>query len=428
MKKLDKTPPAIATRREFLSWGTAGTGLVALGSFAPNFLVQTVQAAGSAALDKDGRILVLIKLGGGNDGLNTVVPFNDDTYYKYRPAIGIPKKDTLELNDNLGLNPACAGLHNLFKEGQLAVIQDVGYPNSTRSHFSGQDFYERGGGIEFVGSGWLGRYLDAECPPEESKDRDTPVATHISRHLPILMRSRKPQPVFSMLSSDIRAIQARRVANDETADLLKTAIFAAEQSKHDKINYLNMAYMSALITEERVSKAIADYKPDFEYPATGMARDLRAVASMIADGMGTRVYSVDTGGYDTHSGQLQRHEQLLGDLSGAITAFIKDLSSKGLADKVILMPFSEFGRRPYENGSEGTDHGSNSAFFVAGAALKGGVYGTHPVIPPDKRSDLKFTETSIDFRQLYAEIVDKWLDGSSMEVLKKEYKHVGFLG
>ncbi len=400
---------------------------MALGTFAPRFLVDTVEAAGSAALDKDGRILVLIKLGGGNDGLNTVVPVNNDTYYEYRPNVAIPKKDTLTINDDLGLNPICTGLNELYQDGNLAIIQDVGYPNSTRSHFSGQDFYERGGGLEFVGSGWLGRYLDSECPTENIQERDTPVATHISRHLPITLRSKEPHPVFSMLSSDVRALQSRSVADDEAAELLKKTVMAGSNEENEAVNYLNMAYMSALVTEERVRDTIAAYKPGVEYPKTNLGRDLQAVASMISDEMGTRVYSLDTGGFDTHSNQLQRHETLLGNLSGSITAFINDLKSKGLDDKVIVMPFSEFGRRPYENGSGGTDHGSNSVFFVAGTAVNGGVYGESPVIPTDRRSDLRFNESSIDFRQLYTTVLDRWLDGSSTEVLKGEYAPIDFL-
>ena len=428
MKRLSKVPRSLTTRREFLRRGTLGTGLLSFGAFAPRFLVDTVSAAGSAALDKDGRIFVTIKLGGGNDGLNTVVPVTDETYYEYRPNIAIKKADTLAVNENLGLNPACTGFNQLYQDGDLAIVQDVGYPNSTRSHFSGQDFYERGGNLEFVGSGWLGRYLDAECPADQTADRDTPVGTHISRHLPISLRSRNPQPLFSMLSSDVRALESRTVADDAAAELLKKTVIAAQDEENEKVAYLNMAYMSALVTEERVRDSISGYKADAEYPQNKLGRDLRAVASMIADEMGTRIYSLDTGGYDTHGSQPQRHLRLLDELSGSIAAFIADLKAKGLSDKVIVMPFSEFGRRPYENGSSGTDHGSNSAFFVAGTAVNGGVYGTHPTIPNDRRSDLKFTETSTDFRQLYATVIDKWLDGSSNEILKKDYEHVGFLG
>tara|TARA_R110000850_G_scaffold218391_2_gene344003 strand:- start:1158 stop:2447 length:1290 start_codon:yes stop_codon:yes gene_type:complete len=428
MKKISKVPPHLATRREFLRGSAAaGTGLMALGAFAPQFVVDTVQAAGSAALDKDGKILVLIKLGGGNDGLNTLAPVNDDTYHEFRPNIGIKKSEALMLNDDLGLNPACSGLNELYQNGDLAVIQDVGYPNSSRSHFSGQDFYERGGGLEFVGSGWLGRYLDSECPQDQLEGRDTPVATHISRHLPILLRSRTPQPVFSMLSSDVRALQSRSVADDAVAELLRKTVMAGTEEKTETVNYLNMAYMSALVTEERVRDAIGNYKPGATYPGTNLGRDLSAVASMISDEMGTRVYTLDTGGFDTHSNQTQRQAQLLGNLSDSISAFLSDLKSKGLEDKVIVMPFSEFGRRPYENGSNGTDHGSNSVFFVAGSSVNGGIYGNQPVIPTDRRSDLRYSETSTDFRQLYATIVDRWLDGNSTDVLRKEYTPVEFL-
>ena len=355
----------------------------------PAFAIDTINAAGISA-DKDGTIFVLLKLGGGNDGLNTLVPFNDDTYYDYRPNLALKKEETLQIDENFGLHPAMTGFEELFKEGNLAVIQDVGYPNSTRSHFSGQDFYERGGGLEFVGTGWMGRFIDAECPPGTPRTSDDPSAVHISRHLPIALRTEHPQQIFSMLSSNIRTMLARSVADDDTAKLLKETVEAAQGDENPSVDYLNMAYMSALVTEEKVRDVLANYKPNSEYPDTGLGSDLKGVAALIASGMGSRIYSLDTGGYDTHSNQLTRHEELVGNLSGSITAFIKDLQAKNLADQVIVMPFSEFGRRPYENGSAGTDHGTQSCFFAAGTAVKGGLYGNHVDDPrrPAQRSQV----------------------------------------
>ncbi|MCF6311912.1 MAG: DUF1501 domain-containing protein [Verrucomicrobiales bacterium] len=429
MKKNRSKKLSLTTRREFLSTGGAGIGLMAMGAFAPSFLVDTVNAAGAAALDKDGKILVLIKLGGGNDGMNMLVPTHDDQYYKNRPKIGIAKKDALMIDENFGFNPRAPGYEELYKEGHMSVMLDVGYPNSTRSHFSGQDFYERGGGLEFSGTGWLGRYLDSECPQDQVRKINYPVATHISRNLPITLRSKSPQPVFSMLSSDIKTQAARTLdSNDDTSKLLKTAIQAAEKEENPKVNYLNMAYMNALITEEKVRDTIASYKADSPYPDHRIARDLKAVAALVASGMGTRVYSLDIGGFDTHGQQLGRHGDLHEELSSSILAFTKDLAAKKLSDKVIVMPYSEFGRRPYENGSAGTDHGTMSTFYAVGTGLNAGIFGTHPVIPSDNRSDSSWSDdTSIDFRQLYATVLDRWLDTDSKLVLNKEYKHIDFL-
>ncbi len=424
---MKKNPtPELKSRREFLKFGAKGAGLLALSPYAPGFAVDTIRAAGISA-DKDGTIFVLLKLGGGNDGLNTLVPFNDDTYYDYRPNLSLKKEDTILINEDFGFHPVLTGFHELFEDGNLAVIQDVGYPNSTRSHFSGQDFYERGGGLEFVGTGWLGRHLDAECPPDQQRTSDNPNAVHISRHLPIALRTEHPQAIFSMLSSNIRTILARSVADDDTAKLLKETVEAAQGDENPSVDYLNMSYMSALVTEEKVADVLSNYKSDVEYPESNLGSDMRAVAALITSGMGTRLYSLDTGGYDTHSNQLDRHEELLTDLSGAITAFIKDLQAKKLADQVVVMPFSEFGRRPYENGSAGTDHGTQSAFFVAGTPVEGGIYGNHVTIPEDRRSDLQFTKTSIDFRQLYATVLDRWLGGNSEAILRAKYEHVDFL-
>jgi len=429
MKKRQRSKPVMpTTRREFLSLSAHGTGLVALSAMAPGFLADTVRALGADAADKDGKIIVMIKLAGGCDGLNSVVPVNDDTYYDFRPQISIPKSDTLKIDDDFGFNPTMTGFDKLFKEGDLAIYRDVGYPNSTHSHFSGQDFYERGGGFEFSGSGWLGRFLDAECPPDLAMKSPKPVATHISRYLPITLRSKTPQPIFSMLSSDVKRLMQRAVEEDAAARLLKEVVTTATDEKNEKIKYLNMAYMNAIVTEEKVRDVIANYQPDTEYGDYKLASDMRAVAAMISADMGNRVYSLDLGGFDTHSNHVQRHGELMGEVAGAIESFVTDLKAKKLGDKVIVMPFSEFGRRPYENGSLGTDHGTNSTFFVAGESVKGGLYGTQPTLPPDKRSDIPFTKTSIDFRQMYATVLDKWLGTDADAIMGKSYDRLEFLG
>ena len=430
MKKNQKNKTVIpSTRREFLSLSATGTGLVSFGAWAPHFLTSTVQAAGEKIADKDARVLVVIKLAGGNDGLNTVVPFNDDMYYELRPSVGIPKKDTLKADDDFGFNPAATGFEELYKEGHLAVVHDVGYPNSTHSHFSGQDFYERGGGLEFSGSGWLGRFLDAECAqvsPESTEMQS--VATHISRYLPITLRTRTPQPIFSMLSSDVKRLMRRANRKDAAAKLMKEIVSTGYDETNQKIKYLNMAYMNAILTEEKVMNIISTYKPNAEYPGTRLANDMRAVAGMIAAGMSNRIYSLDIGGFDVHSNHVTRHNDLVEQVSGAIGAFIKDLKGKGLDNKVVVMTFSEFGRRPYENGAKGTDHGTNSTFFVAGTPVKGGMFGKHPVLPENKRSDIPFTKDSIDFRQLYATILDGWLETDADKILGEKYKRLELFG
>ena len=417
-----------ATRREFLSLSATGTGLVSMGAWVPGFLTDTVHAQGKAAADKDGKVLVVIKLAGGNDGLNTVVPFNDDTYYQLRPSVGIPKDQTLVVDDQFGFNPVANAFEALYKDGNLAVIHDVGYPNSTHSHFSGQDFYERAGGLEFSGTGWLGRYLDAEHEGITGEGQYESVATHISRYLPITLRSKKPQPIFSMLSSDIKRLMQRANRDDAPAKLIKEIVSTGYDETNQKIKYLNMAYMNAIITEEKVRQVISDYKPDAEYPQTRLSNDMRAVAAMIAAGMGNRIYSLDIGGFDVHSNHLERHNDLIEEFSGAIGAFINDLEGKGLDKKAIVLTFSEFGRRPYENGAKGTDHGTNSTFFLAGTPVKGGMFGKHPVIPGDGRSDVPFTKDSIDFRQIYATVLEHWLETDADQVLAGKYDRLELFG
>ncbi len=241
------------------------------------------------------------------------------------------------------------------------------------------------------------------------------------------LNSATPQPVFSMLSSNVQQLLQRAMADDDSAGLIRAAIAAGDREANEKVRYLNLAYMNALITEEKVRSVISSYKAEAPYPKTTFGNDMKAVASMIAAGLGNRVYSVEIGGFDTHSGHVRRHSELIGEVSSAMAALIKDLQAKKLSDKVIVLPFSEFGRRPYENGTAGTDHGTNSTFFVAGTKIKGGIYGKHPVIPKDRRSDIPFTRTSTDFRQIYATILEKWLGIPGKTVLRTNYDTLGFL-
>lgn len=413
------TPFLPSTRREFLRWTGRGVGLLAFSRFAPSFLVQSTLAATPAA-EKDRSILVLVQLAGGNDGLNTVVPFEDANYYRLRPTLGLAKTDVLRLNDTLGLHPACAELHGLFGEGKLAVVQNVGYPNPNRSHFRSAEIWETASESgEFLPTGWLGRFLDNAC--SGAPTTDDPAAVHVTGGLPQSLLAAHEHPTFG-LAPDFRA-------GKDTASLrlLEKMIGGTEPEAHDDHDnggFLRHTMMDALVTEKRVQAVLGGYRPEAKYPASGFANSLKSVAALIAAGLSTRVYFVSLSGFDTHSNQAGTQANLLRTLSEGLAAFQRDLAAHRLDGQVTTMTFSEFGRRPSENESRGTDHGTAAPLFVMGSRVKGGLHGTAPSLQLERNQDLTFTT---DFRQVYATLLDRWLGCPAAEVLGHAHRPLGFL-
>lgn len=405
--------PFPATRREFIKSTGAGIGLLALGNFAPAFLAQSVRA-NVPAPERDRSILVVIQLGGGNDGLNTVVPHADDQYYRLRPTIGLKRDQLIPLNDTLSFHASCAELASLFKEGQLGIIQNVGYPNPNRSHFRSTEIWETASDSrDFLATGWIGRYLDNCCSGSPSED---PLAVNIGNELPDAFLCESEANVYSFSGRTGRSSKA-------SAALLK-GLQAARYDAHSSAGFLQQTAMNALVTDQRVLSRIRNYKSDTAYPSHPLAQSLRHVAAMIASGQETRVYFVPHSGFDTHANQLQRHSQLLKQLSSSMAAFQQDLASKGLSDQVLTMTFSEFGRRPSENQSSGTDHGTAAPLFVMGSQLQAGLHGQPPSLQVEKNQDLAF---DIDFRRVYSEVVDRWLQGDSQKALPGPFAPIGFL-
>lgn len=431
-------PPA--TRREFLRFGLKGAGLLAFARHAPLFLAQGAMAA-TPAPEKDRTVLVLVQLSGGNDGLNTVVPFAQDSYYKIRPTLGIKAEELLKLNDQVGLHPALAPLRPLMDSGKLATVQNVGYPNPNRSHFTSMNIWEYGGPEEFKKrTGWIGRWFDAECPPApmpkpgERPPQVDPVAFHVGKQLPETFLSKQPHNVYTRLTVDTRdgTFAKRDQLNDAgTATSLRTLLDQAVQDP--QVSYLSHAYLDALVTEEKINKIITNPNSGATYPGNEFAQQLRAVAALVGAGLSTRVYYVSLGGFDTHAGQAGRHAELLGNLAGGLAAFQADLVKRGLADRVLTMTFSEFGRRPDENASQGTDHGTMAPLFVCGGGVKGGVYGQPPLLPKRVKKgqpieDHPFDERATDFRQVYATIMKNWLKGDPSQIFQAPTATMGFLG
>jgi uncharacterized protein (DUF1501 family) len=415
-----RTSALPTTRREFLGLSSKGIGLLAFSQYAPQFLVQATLAA-TPAPEQDRSILVIVQLAGGNDGLNTLIPFADAEYYRLRPTIGITKDKVLATGDTTGLHPAMTGLHRLYGEGKLAIVQNVGYPNPNRSHFRSTEIWETASASdEFAASGWVGRFLDNACAglPTDSHD---PLAVHITNGVPQSFQGAKPHPTFGLVPGS-----GSRRDNEETRRLLETILSKAPApaGTNDTVGFLKQTFMDTLVTEKKVQRVLSEYRPGSPYPGSPFAASLRNVAALISARMPTRVYFVTLGGFDTHTNQLAQHANLMTQLSDGLTAFQKDLEHKKLQDQVTTMTFSEFGRRPNENQSRGTDHGTSAPLFVLGSKVKGGLHGTAPSLQLQKNQDLQF---STDFRNVYATVLDRWLACPSADILKGKFEPVGFI-
>lgn len=399
------------TRREFLNLSAKGIGLLAFSRFAPQFLVQSTFAAAPAP-EKDRSILVLVQLAGGNDGLNTLVPFEDANYYRLRPTIGIAKDKVLPLSGGFGFHPSMGAMQGLFKDGKLAVVQAVGYPNPNRSHFRSTEIWETASASDqFAADGWIGRFMDNACAGMPAETHD-PVAVHISNGVPQSFISEHEHPTFGLLPGG-----GNRRDNEETRKLLESMVSRpGEGGENDNATFLKHTLMDSLVTEKKVQRVLGDYRPaaGVNYPGNPFAASLRNVAALIAAGLPTRVYFVSLSGFDTHSNQIAQQANLLTQLSDGLAAFQKDLEAHKLDSQVTTMTFSEFGRRPSENQSRGTDHGTAAPLFVMGSRVKGGLHGTAPSLQLEHNQDLTF---STDFRQVYATVLDKWLDCPSDKVL-----------
>ncbi|MEX0320626.1 MAG: DUF1501 domain-containing protein [Puniceicoccaceae bacterium] len=401
------------TRREFLRQSASGLGLIAFSSVAPAFLTHSVSAKVPKA-EKDRSILVLIQLAGGNDGLNTVVPFEDDNYYRLRPKLGIQKKDLHVIDDQIGFHPGCSEMSELYKNGDLAIIQNVGYPNPNRSHFRSMEIWETGSkSNEFLTTGWLGRYFDNCCSGTPEED---PLALGIGNDMPDVFLAGDAHNVFSLGAS-------RGGATGAPTGMVE-AIRDGDYSASTNASFLQHTLMNTMVTERKVIERLRGYNAMAEYPNSNLARNLKNVAALIASGQETRVYFVSLGGFDTHANQETRHMALMRQLSPAMAAFQADLVAHGLDDQVLTMTFSEFGRRPSENVSGGTDHGTAAPLFVMGSQLKGSLYGSAPDLNLQKNKDMTY---STDFRSIYSTVIRRWFDADPKLVLDGKFKDIKFI-
>jgi uncharacterized protein (DUF1501 family) len=386
------------TRRDLLSRGAL---LVASGLVAPSFIARTALALGQT-LSASNRILVVVQLSGGNDGLNSVIPFTDPAYYKLRSTLAVPAADVLPLTDQLGLHPQLGPFKTLFDQGNLAIVHGVGYPNPNRSHFRSMDIWHSLRPDSFERSGWLGRYLEAcQCSLEQQPVPAISVGDNLNT---MFWTDATLVPAVASIGAFTFRTETN-YRNDRQVQL-KTLQNIYSQAGNWPLyeGLIRKATLKALAGADQLQAAASSYHSTVQYPVGNpLANQLQMVAQVIAGNVGARLFSVQMGGFDTHANQLGDHDTLLGQAAAAIAAFQQDLAALNRQDEVVLVTFSEFGRRPLQNGSGGTDHGTAEPMFIVGSRVRGGLYGTLPSLDDlDENGDLKF---SADFRSVYAGVL-----------------------
>ncbi len=410
------------SRRDLLRLGTSS--LLACGAGVPLFLARTARAvAAEPGPRARGRILVVVQLTGGNDGLNTVVPFRDDQYRKVRPQLQIAEKTVRKIDDRVGFHPSLGGFARLLESRQLAVVQSVGYPNPTRSHFESFAIWHTGRlGAGADAPGWIARALDARLA---AADGDAP-AIHLSieaqQRPQALVGGRRDVPSLPGLELFHRRLGLPESAGAAQQRAALDRIAGQEHGPPESLR--NRVARSAWLSYE--SSARFDHVVAAEagagYPPFGLARRLRVIAQLIQAGLTTSIYYTELGGFDTHSLQAGIHSALLLELGSSLQAFVGDLVQSREGERVAVLVFSEFGRRLAENGSAGTDHGTAGPVFLAGPAVKAGLHGPYPDLRDlDEVGDPRF---AIDFRRVYATLLDRWLGCPADKVLGEKFEHL----
>ncbi|MBM3947538.1 MAG: DUF1501 domain-containing protein, partial [SAR202 cluster bacterium] len=356
--------------------------------------------------------LVMVQLSGGNDGLNTLIPFADDRYYQARPNLAVSRTEVLKLTGAAGFHPQMGKLHHVFEHELLAVVQGVGYPNPNRSHFRSLEIWQTSETERVLTTGWLGRYVDAEC---RGSDNPAPVVNFGDKQ-PLTLAAERPR-VITLENPALLKWQPR----GEAAEAERRAFGRINQSfgpGPDNVSFLARVASGAQSFYGRLEEAMRRYRSAVVYPEFRFSQNLKLVAQMITAEFPTRIYYVELPGFDTHAAQSNRHAALLQELSEGLGSFLHDLHKQGHLQRTLVVTFSEFGRRVAENRSGGTDHGAGSMLFLAGGGVKGGFYGTAPDLEDLQSGDLKH---QVDFRSVYATVLEQWLGAGSEPILGSRF-------
>lgn len=395
------------SRRQFLEVATVGGVTFALPSLRTGPWLQAAEAA-----SHDERILVVVQLSGGNDGLNTIVPFTNDDYFKARKKIRVAENEVLKLNDELGFHPQMKGLAKLFEDGKLCVPQGVGYADPNRSHFKSMEIWHTCvRTVEPAEEGWLGKAVASR----ETKSSTSIPSLHLgSTKQPLALASR------SVHTPSVESLNDFRLTMQKSNQQLLRKLTQQKASEADSLlDFVEANTASALDVSAQLEERLSQTKSTTPFPEFQLSNKLKTISQLIGAGVGASVYYVELDGFDTHAFQLPAHGALLQELSQSLAAFQQELTQLGVSDRVLTFCFSEFGRRVEENASEGTDHGTAAPLFLLGDKVQPGFHGAHPSLTDLDQGDLKF---HTDFRQVYATILESWLGCDSRQILSGEYK------
>ena len=408
-----------STRRQFLVDSTA----LSLGAAVP---AVWKQVAASEPSESKETVLVIVQLSGGNDGLNTVIPARDERYRGNRPELAISPDEVLTIDSQLGFHPAMRGLADLLEDDQLAIVQGVGYDNPNRSHFESMDIWHtcfRKGAAR--NTGWLGRYLDgsvqADTEDNAANGQDV-AAIHLGAEKQPLALAAERVRTPSIASLD--RFRLNTGGRQELLQAIEGLAVAQRGASNPLLEFVQSNTTAALSASQRVEQAAQQYQPAVDYPDSQLATKLKVVAQLIDAGLRTRIYYLTLDGFDTHSQQPAAHAALLDQWSGAVAAFVRDVTEHGHGQRVLCLSFSEFGRRVKENASQGTDHGAAAPLLLAGDAVKAGLIGDHPSLDDLQDGDLKH---HTDFRQVYATLLEDWLGYPSSALLGGAYEKLPLL-
>jgi uncharacterized protein (DUF1501 family) len=396
----------------------AASGLAVIGH-ADGFFSRALAQAQAPEASGDDRVLVVVNFQGGNDGLNTVVPFGMPAYYTYRPSLAVPQSDVLRINGTVGFNPALKAFKDMYDTGQVAIVQGVGYPKPDFSHFRSTEIWETAAPDAFVSTGWLGRYLDGASLPAANLFNAVAIADVLPE---VLVADRVDVAAIAQLNGyGLSSDRNKTLGRDEFHS------FVQDTDVPFRSPYLAQVAQiedHAQRGAEELPQLVAGYQPAATYPATPFGRSLALAAQIVGSKLGTRVLFVQLGSFDTHTTQKGTQDRLLADFAAGISAFYADLAAHGSDRRVLTMTFSEFGRRVAENGSRGTDHGSAAPVFVIGGGVKGGLYGEHPSLDALDAGNLRFTT---DFRSVYATVLEKWLQRPSSGIVGSGFAQLPML-
>ncbi len=398
----------VIKRREFLQVGSLATASFMVPKFLKAF-------EGGAFVPPGNKVVVILQLSGGNDGLNTVIPVRNDIYYKARPRLGIIRDKALSITDEAGLHPALTSFREAFNDGSLGILNNVGYPNPDRSHFRSMDIWHTASqSNDYWNTGWLGRYLDAQCngcdKPTQALEIDDVLSLALKGEKVKGLALKDPQRLYGTSNEKF----FREISKQHTAS-----------QEEQPVDYLYKTMSETLSSADYIFKQSRLHPTTGEYPKTDLGNSLKTISSLIYSEINTKVYYVSLGSFDTHINQDQQQQRLFKEMNDAVGAFVKDLKKNNRFNDVLLFTFSEFGRRVSQNASNGTDHGTaNNMFFLSGGLKQKGILNGMPDLADLDDGDLKY---KIDFKNVYSTVLKNWLGADDQKILGKKYDRLNFV-